>query len=88
MQAEPGSRQRTIGRTPDKPSTLGIKVYKIAHRNGIINQEAQCADEKRRFDALMRDNSSVTSRYYHYLRSADKKFTKTAISVAELSTPL
>jgi hypothetical protein len=72
---------------PIKPFTPGIKVYTIAQRSEIINQKAQCAEQKGRLHALMPDNSSGTSRYYHYLCSADGKFTKTAISVAGLSTP-
>jgi hypothetical protein len=72
---------------PIKPSTPGIKVYTIPQNSEIINQEAQCADEKGRFHALMRDKSSGTSRFYHYLRTADGKFSKTAINVSGLSTP-
>lgn len=72
---------------PIKPSTPGIKVYTIPQNSEIINQEAQCADEKGRFHALMRDKSSGTSRFYHYLRTADGKFSKTAINVSGLSIP-
>jgi hypothetical protein len=82
--------QQSSGQTvalPIKPSTPGIKVYTIPQNSEIINQEAQCADEKGRFHALMRDKSSGTSRFYHYLRTADGKFSKTAINVSGLSTP-
>jgi hypothetical protein len=72
---------------PIKPSTPGIKVYTIPQNSQIINQEAQCADEKGRFHALMRDNSSGTSRFYHYLRTAEGKFSKTAMNTPGLSTP-
>ncbi|KAF2024214.1 hypothetical protein EK21DRAFT_104822 [Setomelanomma holmii] len=53
----------------------------------IINQEAQCADEKGRFHVLMRDNSIGTAHFYHYLRSADGTFSKTALNAPGLSTP-
>jgi len=74
--------KQTNGQTvvlPIKPSTPGIKVYTIPQNSEIINQEAQCADEKGRFHALMRDNSTGTARFYHYLRTAEGKFSKTAI---------
>ncbi|KAH5582603.1 hypothetical protein HBI24_117340 [Parastagonospora nodorum] len=82
--------KQTNGQTvalPIKHSTAGIKIYTIPQNSQIINQEAQCADEKGRFHALMRDNSSGTARFYHYLRTADGKFTKTAINAPGLSTP-
>lgn len=82
--------KQTNGQTvvlPIKPSTAGIKVYTIPQNSQIINQEAQCADEKGRFHALMRDNSSGTARFYHYLRTADGKFSKTVINAPGLSTP-
>ncbi|CAO2647152.1 Nn.00g080740.m01.CDS01 [Neocucurbitaria sp. VM-36] len=72
---------------PITPSTAGIKVFAIPQNSEIINQEAQCADQKGRFHALMRDKSSGTSRFYHYLRTAEGKFTKTAINASGLSTP-
>jgi hypothetical protein len=84
------SWKQTNGQTvalPIKPSTSDIKVFTIPQNSQIINQEAQCADEKGRFHALMRDNSTGTSRFYHYLRTADGKFSKTAINAAGLSTP-
>jgi hypothetical protein len=84
------SWKQTNGQTvalPIKPSTAGIKVYTIPQNSEIINQEAQCADSKGRFHALMRDKSSGTSRFYHYLRTVDGKFTKTAINASGLSTP-
>jgi hypothetical protein len=84
------SWKQTNGQTvalPIKPSTAGIKVYTIPQNSQIINQEAQCADEKGRFHALMRDNSTGTSRFYHYLRTADGKFSKTAINAPGLSAP-
>lgn len=55
---------------PITPSTAGIKVYTIPQSSEIINQEAQCADSKGRFHALMRDKSSGTARFYHYMRTA------------------
>lgn len=72
---------------PITPSTAGIKVFAIPQNSEIINQEAQCADGKGRFHALMRDKSSGTARFYHYLRAADGKFSKTAINASGLSTP-
>jgi hypothetical protein len=72
---------------PITPSTPGIKVFNIPTNSQIINQEAQCTDEKGRFHALMRDNSTGTSRFYHYLRNTDGKFTKTAMNTPGLSTP-
>ncbi|KAF2122538.1 hypothetical protein BDV96DRAFT_560957 [Lophiotrema nucula] len=71
---------------PITPSTSGIKVFTIPQNSEIMNQEAQCADAKGRFHALMRDKSSGTAKWYHYLRTSDGKFTKTAINVA-VSTP-
>ncbi|KAJ4377268.1 hypothetical protein N0V83_000092 [Neocucurbitaria cava] len=82
--------KQTNGQTvtkPITPSTPGIKVYTIPQNSQIINQEAQCVDEKGRFHALMRDNSTGTSRFYHYLRSTTGTFTKTAINAPGLSTP-
>jgi hypothetical protein len=38
-------------------------------------------------DALMRDNSTETSQFYHYLRTPEGKFSKTAIKAPGLSTP-
>lgn len=84
------SWKQTNGQTvtkPITPSTAGIKVFTIPQKNEIINQEAQCADDKGRFHALMRDKSSGTARFYHYLRTPEGKFTKTAISASGLSTP-
>ncbi|KAF2871248.1 hypothetical protein BDV95DRAFT_57963 [Massariosphaeria phaeospora] len=72
---------------PITPSSPGVRVYSIPQNSEIINQEAQCADEKGRFHALMRDKSSGTARFYHYLRTASGTFTKTAINVPGLSTP-
>ncbi|KAF2266164.1 hypothetical protein CC78DRAFT_492251 [Lojkania enalia] len=71
---------------PITPSTSGIKVYTIPQRSEIMNQEAQCADSKGRFHALMRDRSSGTAKWYHYLRTSDGKFSKNPINVA-ISTP-
>lgn len=82
--------KQTNGQTvalPITPSTAGIKVFSIPQNSEIINQEAQCADQQGRFHALMRDNSTGTSRFYHYLRTTDGKFTKTAINASGLSTP-
>ncbi|KAH7413905.1 hypothetical protein DE146DRAFT_11556 [Phaeosphaeria sp. MPI-PUGE-AT-0046c] len=82
--------KQTNGQTvalPIKPTTPGIKVYTIPQNSQIINQEAQCADEKGRFHALMRDNSTGTARFYHYLRTPEGKFSKTAINTPGLSTP-
>ncbi|KAF3009571.1 hypothetical protein E8E13_005878 [Curvularia kusanoi] len=72
---------------PIMPSTPGIKVYNIPQNSEIINQEAQFADGKGRFHALMRDNSTGIATFYHYLRTADGKFSKTAITAPGLSTP-
>jgi len=72
---------------PITPSTAGIKVYAIPQNSEIINQEAQCADSKGRFHALMRDNSTGTARFYHYMRTSTGVFSKTAIMVPGLSTP-
>lgn len=72
---------------PITPSTTGIKVYTIPQNSEIMNQEAQCADDKGRFHALMRDKSSGTAKWYHYLRTATGTFSKTAINVSGLSTP-
>ncbi|KAJ4346454.1 uncharacterized protein N0V89_010383 [Didymosphaeria variabile] len=72
---------------PITPSTAGIKVFTIAQGKQIMNQEAQTADDKGRFHALMRDNTSGTARFYHYLRMATGTFTKTAINAAGLSSP-
>lgn len=72
---------------PITPDTPGTKVYEIPQNSEIINQEAQCADDKGRFHALMRDNSTGTAMFYHYLRTTDGKFSKTAIKVPGLSTP-
>ncbi|KAF2738274.1 hypothetical protein EJ04DRAFT_509694 [Polyplosphaeria fusca] len=71
---------------PITPSTSGIKVFSIPQKSEIMNQEAQCADSKGRFHGLMRDRSSGSAKWYHYLRTADGKFTKNAINVA-VSTP-
>ncbi|KAF1942330.1 hypothetical protein EJ02DRAFT_176083 [Clathrospora elynae] len=82
--------KQTNGQTvvnPITPSTPGIKVYTIPQNSEIINQEAQCADQTGRFHALMRDNSTGTSRFYHYLRTPEGKFTKTAINTPGLSPP-
>jgi hypothetical protein len=84
------SWKQTNGSTvalPITPDTPGIKVYDIPQNSEIINQEAQCADDKGRFHALMRDNSTGTSMFYHYLRNPEGKFTKTAIKAPGLSTP-
>ncbi|KAH8732069.1 hypothetical protein GQ44DRAFT_722222 [Phaeosphaeriaceae sp. PMI808] len=84
------SWKQTNGQTvalPITPSTAGIKVYTIPQNRQIINQEAQCADQNGRFHSLMRDNSTGTPRFYHYLRTADGTFSKTAINVSGLSTP-
>ena len=72
---------------PITPSTAGIKVFTIPQHSEIINQEAQCVDQRGRFHALMRDNTTGTSRFYHYLRTADGKFTKTAINASGLTNP-
>ncbi|KAF2002599.1 hypothetical protein P154DRAFT_593595 [Amniculicola lignicola CBS 123094] len=72
---------------PITPSTAGIKVFTMGQGSEIINQEAQCADRAGRFHALMRDKTSGTSRFYHYLRLPDSTFTKTAINAPGLSTP-
>ncbi|KAF1833948.1 hypothetical protein BDW02DRAFT_569479 [Decorospora gaudefroyi] len=74
-------------RKPMTPSTPGIKVYAIPQNSQIINQEAQCVDQKDRFHALMRDNTSGTAQFYHYLRTTDGRFTKTAIKAPGLSAP-
>ncbi|PVI00443.1 hypothetical protein DM02DRAFT_527006 [Periconia macrospinosa] len=71
---------------PITPSTAGIKVYTIPQNMEIMNQEAQTADETGRFHALMRDKSSGTSRFYHYLRTPSGTFTKTAINAPGLGT--
>ncbi|KAI4623051.1 uncharacterized protein J4E87_006144 [Alternaria ethzedia] len=84
------SWKQTNGQTvakPITPSTAGIKVYSIPQNSQIINQEAQCADQKGRFHALMRDNSTGTAQFYHYLRTPEGKFSKTAIKTPGLSTP-
>lgn len=71
---------------PITPSTAGIKVYTIPQKSEIMNQEAQCADSKGRFHALMRDKSSGTAKFYHYMRTPTGTFSKTAINVS-ISTP-
>jgi hypothetical protein len=71
---------------PILPTTAGIKVYTIPQKSEIINQEAQCTDSKGRFHALMRDKSSGTAKFYHYMRTSSGTFSKTAINVA-VSTP-
>ncbi|KAF2020730.1 hypothetical protein BU24DRAFT_469493 [Aaosphaeria arxii CBS 175.79] len=71
---------------PITPSTAGIKIYTIPQNSEIINQEAQCADSKGRFHALMRDKSSGTAKFYHYLRTPTGTFSKNPINVA-VSTP-
>jgi hypothetical protein len=84
------SWKQTNGQTvalPIKPSTPGIKVYSIPQNSQIINQEAQFADRKGRFHALMRDNSTGTAQFYHYLRTPEGKFSKTAINAPGLSVP-
>lgn len=78
---------KTTVTLPITPSTPGIKVYTIPQNSQIINQEAQCADETGRFHALMRDNSTGTAQFYHYLRTPDGVFTKTAINTPGLSVP-
>ena len=72
---------------PITPSTAGIKVFSLPQNSQIMNQEAQTADEKGRFHALMRDSTSGTARFYHYLRSSSGAFTKTAINAPGLSNP-
>lgn len=72
---------------PVTPSTAGIKVYTIPQNSQIINQEAQCVDHSGRFHALMRDNSTGVSRFYHYLRTPEGVFSKTAITLPGLSIP-
>jgi hypothetical protein len=72
---------------PITPSTAGIKIYTIPQNSQIINQEAQCADENGRFHALMRDNSTGTARFYHYLRTTSGQWSKTPINTPGLSTP-
>lgn len=74
---------------PILPTTPGIKVYTIPQNSEIMNQEAQCADDKGRFHALMRDTSAgEPAKFYHYLRTAGSSgtFSKRAINVA-ISTP-
>lgn len=72
---------------PIAPSTPGIKIYAIPQNSQIINQEAQCIDDKGRFHALMRDNTTGVALFYHYLRSQDGQFIKTRINAPTLSTP-
>lgn len=72
---------------PITPVTPGIKVYSIPQNSQIMNQEAQTADERGRFHALMRDNSTGTARFYHYLRTPTGTFSKTAINAPGQSTP-
>lgn len=72
---------------PISPSTPGIKIYDIPQNSQIINQEAQVADAKGRFHALMRDNSTGTATYYHFMRTASGTWSKTPISVPNLSPP-
>lgn len=71
---------------PITPSTSGIKIFTIPQKSEIMNQEAQCADSNGNFHALMRDKSSGTAKWYHYLRTPTGTFTKNAINVA-VSTP-
>ncbi|CBY00221.1 hypothetical protein IAQ61_011152 [Plenodomus lingam] len=80
------SNGRTVAK-PITPSTAGIKIYSIPQNSQIINQEAQCADQKGRFHALMRDNSTGVARFYHYMRTPEGQFTKTAMNLPGLSTP-
>jgi hypothetical protein len=79
------SNGQTVSK-PITPSTGGVKVYTIPQKSEIINQEAQCADSKGRFHALMRDKSSGKAQFYHYMRTASGTFSKRAINVA-ISTP-
>ncbi|USP72786.1 uncharacterized protein yc1106_00060 [Curvularia clavata] len=72
---------------PMKPSTPGVKVYTIPQNSQIINQEAQFADQKGRFHALMRDNTTGTAQFYHYMRTPEGKFSKIAINAPGLSPP-
>lgn len=72
---------------PITPSTAGIKVFTISQNKQIMNQEAQTADDQGRFHALMRDNTTGTARFYHYLRTPAGSFTKTAINAPGLSNP-
>lgn len=85
-----GTWKQTNGQAvtlPITPSTPGIKVYAIPQNSQIINQEAQCVDRQGRFHSLMRDNSTGVAQFYHYLRTTDGKFSKTAIDASGLSTP-
>lgn len=72
---------------PITPSTSGIKVYNIPQNSQIINQEAQTADDKGRFHALMRDNSTGTARFFHYMRASNGQFVKNALNTPGLSVP-
>lgn len=62
----------TNGSTIAKPvvaSSSDVLVYRIPQDSQIINQEAQCADRRGRFHALMRDNTTGIATFYHYMRS-------------------
>ncbi|EDU43977.1 conserved hypothetical protein [Pyrenophora tritici-repentis Pt-1C-BFP] len=79
----------TVRETPD--ASTNHDFYFASSDDGgnsqIINQEAQCVDASGRFHALMRDSTSGTPLFYHYLRTSSGTFTKTPIRVAGLSTP-
>ncbi|EOA84368.1 hypothetical protein ACJQWK_00926 [Exserohilum turcicum] len=72
---------------PIRTTDPKVRVFAIPQNSQIINQEGQFVDGKGRFHALMRDNTTGTAQFYHYLRVPTGGFSKTPIKVPGLSAP-
>lgn len=69
-------------------STSSTIVFPIPQNSQLINQEAQCVGPNSHFHALMRDNTTGTPSFYHFLRNPTTgQFSKTKLLLPGLSTP-
>ncbi|KAF8063369.1 hypothetical protein FPV67DRAFT_1506236 [Lyophyllum atratum] len=64
---------------PIQPISAGITIFSIPKFGGILNQEGQTVDKDGRVHVLNRENATGTERWYHYWRSKNTFWTRTAL---------
>ncbi|EGO23046.1 hypothetical protein SERLADRAFT_471713 [Serpula lacrymans var. lacrymans S7.9] len=68
----------TTAEAPVLPISAGITIFTIPKYSGILNQEAQIVDNEGRMHVLNRENTTGSELWYHYWRSVDTFWTRTA----------
>jgi hypothetical protein len=91
--SDDGTSVATTGTKPVRLTTPGIRVWTIGQNRGLINQEHMVVDALGRVHVLLShlpdgqaddsnfDSARGKTRYFHYLRGLDGKWTRTALGL-------